>query len=204
MVMPRLASLLIAAFVLCAPPVFAEDSAAADTQTSSDEWGDNDWGEEEEDKHSPISGFIEVAYGARTQSNPWVDRNDTLNEARLRLEYSDYFGQVYVGYKGDFTVDDLTWDGSFIETKTREALLRFSPSENSDLYLGRQVLTWGTGDRVFLNDLFPKDWVSFFAGREMEYLKAPSDALKFSYFNQLANIDLVWTPKFDPDTFIRG
>ncbi len=206
MALPRLTSLLLTSLlVLALPPAFADNLiTAADTSVNTDEWGDDDWGDEEEDKQSPFSGFIEIAYGTRTKSNPWLDRNDTLNEARLRLEYSDYFGQFYFGYKGDFTIDDLTWDGPFIESKTREALLRFSPSENSDLYLGRQVLTWGTGDLLFLNDLFPKDWVSFFAGREMEYLKAPSDALKFSYFNPLANIDLVWTPKFDSDTFIRG
>ncbi len=203
MAIPRLILLFVASLLLCAPPAFAEDPAA-DTQASSDEWGGGDWGEEEEDKQSPISGFIEIAYGARTQSNPWVDRNDTLNEARLRLEYSDYFGQLYVGYKGDFTIDDLAWDDPFIDTKTREALVRFSPSENTDLYLGRQILTWGTGDLLFLNDLFPKDWVSFFAGREMEYLKAPSDAIKLSYFNKVANLDLVWTPEFDADTFING
>ena len=204
MAIPRLIPLFVAILLLCAPPAFAEDPTAADTQASGDEWGGGDWGEEEEDKQSPISGFIEIAYGARTQSNRWVDRNDTLNEARLRLEYSDYFGQLYLGYKGDFTIDDLAWDDPFIDTKTREALVRFSPSENTDLYLGRQILTWGTGDLLFLNDLFPKDWVSFFAGREMEYLKAPSDAIKLSYFNKVANLDLVWTPEFDADTFING
>ena len=191
MTLLRFALQLIATAVLCTPPVFA------------DEWESGEWGEEE-DRQLPIHGFIELAYGTHTQSNPWVDRNDTLNEARLRLEFSDYFGQLYVGYKGDFTIDDLTWDGPFIDTKTREALVRFSPSENTDLYLGRQILTWGTGDLLFLNDLFPKDWVSFFAGREMEYLKAPSDAIKLSYFNKVANLDLVWTPEFDADTFING
>ncbi|MFW6031595.1 MAG: hypothetical protein ACOC9T_03300, partial [Myxococcota bacterium] len=32
----------------------------------------------------------------------------------------------------------------------------------------------GTGDLVFLNDLFPKDWRSFLLGRDLDYLKAPS------------------------------
>ena len=54
---------------------------------------------------------------------------------------------------------------------------------NLDVKLGRQVLTWGTGDLLFLNDLFPKDWVSFFAGRDDEYLKAPSNTLRATQYN---------------------
>jgi len=72
------------------------------------------------------------------------------------------------------------------------------------LKVGRQILTWGTGDLVFINDLFPKDWQSFFIGRDTEYLKAPSDALKASFFGDLANIDVVYTPQFDSDRFISG
>ncbi len=75
---------------------------------------------------------------------------------------------------------------------------------NRSITLGRQILTWGTGDLVFINDLFPKDWVSFFIGRDVEYLKAPSDALKVSAFSGWANLDLVYTPRFDADRFIDG
>jgi len=73
-----------------------------------------------------------------------------------------------------------------------------------DLKVGRQILTWGTGDLIFINDLFPKDWQSFFIGRDSEYLKAPSDTVKVSFFSDLANLDIVYTPQFDPDRFIRG
>lgn len=76
--------------------------------------------------------------------------------------------------------------------------------EFADLKMGRQVLTWGTGDLIFINDLFPKDWKSFFIGRDVEYLKAPSDALKGSFFTDLMNIDVVYVPQFDPDRFIDG
>jgi len=62
----------------------------------------------------------------------------------------------------------------------------------------------GTGDLVFINDLFPKDWQSFFIGRDTEYLKAPSDALKVSLFGDFANLDVVYTPQFDSDRFISG
>jgi hypothetical protein len=73
-----------------------------------------------------------------------------------------------------------------------------------DLKTGRQILTWGTGDLVFINDLFPKDWQSFFIGRDVEYLKAPSDAVKASFFSGWANLDIAFTPQFDPDRYITG
>jgi hypothetical protein len=73
-----------------------------------------------------------------------------------------------------------------------------------DLKLGRQVLTWGTGDLIFLNDLFPKDWQSFFIGRDDEYLKKPSDAVRATWFGDLINADLAWMPLFEPDGYISG
>ena len=57
---------------------------------------------------------------------------------------------------------------------------------------------------MFLNDLFPKDFVSFFAGRDDEYLKAPGDSLRVSHFNPLVNVDFVWTPDFEPDVYLTG
>jgi hypothetical protein len=69
---------------------------------------------------------------------------------------------------------------------------------------GRQILTWGTGDLLFINDLFPKDWQAFFSGRDEEYLKAPSDAVLVSLFPSFANIDIAYTPRFDSDRYISG
>ena len=91
-----------------------------------------------------------------------------------------------------------------LELDLRDVSVSFSPLDTLDVKLGRQVLTWGTGDLVFLNDLFPKDWVSFFAGRDDEYLKAPSNSVRLTQYNPWINIDFVWTPRFTPDEYIRG
>ena len=45
------------------------------------------------------------------------------------------------------------------------------------------MLTWGTGDLLFINDLFPKNWKSLAIGRDDEYLKDPSGAVKASFFH---------------------
>jgi hypothetical protein len=73
-----------------------------------------------------------------------------------------------------------------------------------DVKTGRQILTWGTGDLIFINDLFPKDWNAFFIGRDEEYLKAPSDAVMVSLFTGLANLNMAYSPRFDADRFIDG
>jgi len=104
-------------------------------------------------------------------------------------------------YKGDVWGDAVTESISY---GTREAFVFTRPTDTFDVKLGRQILTWGTGDLVFVNDLFPKDWQSFFIGRDAEYLKAPSDALKVSLFFDLFNLDVVYTPQFDPDRFVTG
>jgi len=62
----------------------------------------------------------------------------------------------------------------------REASMSLRPTDDLDVRLGRQILTWGTGDLVFINDLFPKDWNAFILGRDEDYLKAPSDAFRLA------------------------
>ncbi|MHC4544612.1 MAG: hypothetical protein ACYSYL_08810, partial [Planctomycetota bacterium] len=92
-------------------------------------------------------------------------------ETRLQVDLSSYpeWGDLKV--KGDVFGDLVEEQGDF---DLREAYIFTQPLEFMDLKVGRQILTWGTGDLIFINDMFPKDWKSFFIGRDTEYLKAPS------------------------------
>ena len=145
-------------------------------------------------------GFVETRAGSRLQDDP-VQKDISAMDARLQAELFTYAEWADFKYKGDAWLDGVTEQGEY---DTREAWLFSRPSGFLDLKVGRQVLTWGTGDLVFLNDLFPKDWQSYFIGRDKEYLKAPSDAAKISLFSDTANIDIVYTPKFDPDRYVTG
>lgn len=157
-----------------------------------------------------LTGFWEVRGGVRTQR----DRHEhqaSIGETRLQLEYEQLYWQaVNVKVVADLVYDqiadrhgvNLESGAGFLDL--REACFTFSPADFVDIRIGRQILTWGTGDLLFLNDAFPKDWQSFFAGRDVEYLKAPSDAIKLSLFSDLANWDIVYTPRFDPDRYISG
>ena len=104
-------------------------------------------------------------------------------------------------FKGDLIYDHYQ---KLTKGNLREAYLSLTPHDMIDLKLGRQVLTWGTGDLLFINDLFPKDYVSFFIGRDDEYLKLPSDALKASIFFDTISADIVIIPEFEANNGISG
>ncbi len=156
-----------------------------------------------------LTGFLEGRIGARVTDDPNQHRF-SIQETRLQLEVAKFFESAEFHAVGDFVYDGLA-DQHDVDLETgqgavdlREANLVFSPLDSVDVKIGRQILTWGTGDLVFINDLFPKDFKSFFIGRDAEYLKAPSDAVKLSAFSDLANLDVVYTPRFDADRFIDG
>ncbi|MBP8605257.1 MAG: hypothetical protein KBI46_05370 [Phycisphaerae bacterium] len=147
-----------------------------------------------------VHGFTELRGGYRIRKDPY-QKDMSVMEARTQLDLSSYNDWGDFKYKGDIWGDLVAEQGDY---ETRELWFFTRPADWMDFKLGRQVLTWGTGDLLFLNDLFPKDWQSFFIGRDSEYLKAPSDAAKFSFFTDAANIDVVYTPKFDSDRYITG
>lgn len=157
-----------------------------------------------------LHGFADARYGTRTQSDPNAEEK-TLSELRLQLDALWYRDLFTAQIRSDFLFDDVVGNHDRIDLETgegpidlREAYILFTPAMWADVKAGRQILTWGTGDLLFINDLFPKDWKSFFAGRDTEYLKAPSDALFVSLFPEFANIDVAYTPRFDADRHLDG
>ena len=181
--------------VLISVPALAQDDQAWDD----DGWGDDNWAEAAE--ASSWTGFIEGALGGRLQGDPALAADDTLADLRLRLETSGFINDNRYILKADLYADGVEHG---LRGDLREASYRFSAGESWDLKLGQQILTWGTGDMLFLNDMFPKDWQSYFAGRDTEYLKAPVLAAKASYFGDSASLDLVWMPDYTPDRYING
>ena len=156
-----------------------------------------------------LTGFWEFRGGLRTRRDPH-ERDAALGETRLQLELEERGAQSAFKLTADLLYDpvsdhhrvDLERGRGWIDL--RETSLLLTPMRFLDLKLGRQILTWGTGDLIFINDLFPKDWNSFFLGRDQEYLKAPSDAAKLSLYSDWANADIVYTPRFDADRYLDG
>lgn len=156
-----------------------------------------------------IIGFGEVRGGVRL----WDDRyekRESLGEGRLQLEIDRSWTMGGLKVTADFIYDPVL-DRHRISLNDgegwldlREAFVFFTPLDFSDVKAGRQIMTWGTGDLLFINDLFPKDWNSFLIGRDVEYLKSPSDALRVTLFSDYVDIDLYYTPECDPDRYIDG
>ncbi len=147
-----------------------------------------------------MHGYTELRSGARLKDDP-EESDASVMEARMQMELLKAADWFDLKYKADVWADGVSERSEY---DTRELWFFTRPLDMLDVKVGRQILTWGTGDLVFLNDLFPKDWRSFFIGRDAEYLKAPSDAVRIGLFSDVCDIDLVYTPRFDPDRFITG
>jgi len=156
-----------------------------------------------------LTGFLESRVGVRLQ-NDAHEKNMSIGELRGQIGLEKTIDRLTFSLTTDFIYDpvldqhslDLERGRGFADL--REANVVFSPFPFMDVKLGRQILTWGTGDLLFINDLFPKDWNSFFIGRDDEYLKAPSDAIKTALFFGDYNLDIIYVPRFDADRFIDG
>lgn len=148
-----------------------------------------------------IHGFVETRGGMRLMEDHAQPADATIGELRLQLEGEKIWDSAILEIRGDFYVDGVLEDAEF---DLRQFRLSWRPLDAVDLRVGRQVLTWGTGDLLFINDMFPKDWESFFIGRDVEYLKAPSDAIKLGWYSDWANVEFVYTPQFNHDRFITG
>ncbi len=167
----------------------------------------------EEDNNEPfinVTGFWDLRAGVRTQTDPY-EKLLSLAETRLQIALQKDIGPVAINITTDLLYDVRTDNSHNIALDKgkgwldlREANIAFSPLEFMDVKIGRQILTWGTGDLVFINDLFPKDWQAFFTGRDLKYLKAPSDVIKTSFFSDYANLDFIFIPWFDADRGITG
>ncbi len=156
--------------------------------------GQGDWGLD-------FRGFALGIYSGRTTGHipPGPQgRALLLGEERLRLDLTAWPEAVEarVQVKLDGVHDAVARD---LDLDLREAYLDYTTGQ-LDLRLGRQIATWGVGDLLFINDVFPKDWVSFFSGRPLEYLKVGVDGLRARYSSDIVNAEIFAVPRFEPDT----
>jgi len=156
-----------------------------------------------------VHGFVDLRSGLRLQDDPH-QRDAILNEARAQLDVTHYGPVALWKLRADAVCDEAAgeyeqdFERGYGILDLREANVLVTPLDFMDVKIGRQILTWGTGDLLFINDMFPKDWQSFFSGRDEEYLKAPSDAVFASMFFSWGNVDVAYMPGFEHDRYISG
>jgi hypothetical protein len=188
-----------------AGPSTASDAAP---DSGDDDWGEfDDWEEEEGDGSGgkawgfQIGGFVEGLVAPRVVRSSASASEFAAAEARFRLNLDATHEIASARFRGDVYADGV--DGR-VWFDIRDASIFVRGGNWFSMRFGRQVLTWGTGDFLFLNDLFPKDFNSFFIGRADEYLKAPSNSVQTTFMMKKVGLDLIWTPIFEPDRFING
>ncbi|MBN2707364.1 MAG: hypothetical protein JXR89_13120 [Deltaproteobacteria bacterium] len=145
-------------------------------------------------------GFIDLRSGRRLVEAA-DEQQTSLAESRLQLEINGDLESFLFKIKGELLGDAVD---DFVGGRLREAFFLVSPLPFADLKIGRQIMTWGAGDLLFINDLFPKDWEAFFIGRDDEYLKAPADAVRLGIFLDTLNLDIIYMPRFNPSNYIDG
>lgn len=144
-----------------------------------------------------LHGFVQGNYAANLAGDNPNGDSFKWAEERLQLKLDGSLDQVRFFVKADTWHDHLA---SEADVELREGYLDYGASR-WDLRAGRQVLTWGVGDLVFINDVFPKDYEAFFSGRPLEYLKKGIDGLRLGAYPDVASLELVLIPWFEPNTY---
>lgn len=147
-----------------------------------------------------VNGFLQGNYSAGLNGSNPHGSDFKWAEEKLQLKISADRDPLYFFLKTDLSFDHIDDENDF---EVREVYMDYL-SENWDIRLGRQIITWGVGDLIFINDIFPKDYEAFFSGRPMEYLKIGSDAVKIGIYPSFVSAELVVIPFFEPNNFPRS
>ena len=148
-----------------------------------------------------LTGYLSVERAGRTDKNSDFSGDWLLNQTRIRLQTNQSSDLASFNAKFDFVEDAVSKE---TRLEVREAKITVTPLEWMDLSLGKQVNTWGVGDMLFINDLFPKNWDAMFLGQDMEFMKNPATSYRMSVYLGAFTWDVVSHPEFAPDTTPNG
>ncbi|MDA8169053.1 MAG: hypothetical protein M0Z59_05050 [Nitrospiraceae bacterium] len=145
-----------------------------------------------------LNGFLQGNYSLDTARRNPDGGSFKLAEERVQLKLDADKDPFRVFLKGDFFHDWI--DSRKFDSELREGYAEYT-SGKWDARLGRQIITWGVGDLIFINDVFPKDYAAFFSGRPLEYLKKGVDGVKFGIYPGFASFEVVAIPFFTPNVY---
>lgn len=145
------------------------------------------------DDSMSLHGFLQGSYSFDAgNANPDGGRYKWFEErGQIRIDGSKEPFHLFI--KTDLSYDHIDENG---DAELREGYIDFT-SGRWDIRAGRQVITWGLGDMLFINDIFPKDYEAFFSGRPIEYLKKGVDGVKLGLYPEAASFEFVIIPFFE-------
>lgn len=154
-----------------------------------------------------LHGFVQANYSLRVADTEGLHNvlgqplpDYLLGDERLQLELTRFGTHASLLGKVDLFYDSIARRA---DLEVREAYVDLQLGK-FDVRAGRQIITWGVGDLVFINDVFPKDWVAFLSGRPLEYLKFGSDGLNVNVYGEVVSAQVVAIPFYQPDVLPQG
>ncbi len=143
-----------------------------------------------------LHGFFQGNYSFSTRANPdggdfkWAEER-----CQLKLDVPKDSFRLFI--KTDALYDHIDEKG---DLELREGYIDYI-AQKWDLRAGRQIITWGVGDLIFINDVFPKDYEAFFSGRPLEYMKKGIDGVKVGVYPEFASFEFIAIPVFEPNNY---
>lgn len=141
-----------------------------------------------------VSGFVQEHASLRLAS-----KDECVNVQACRTMVNEQRAQVLGEWQplesiGISVRADAFNDAAIGKTRllAREAYLDYRASSYLSLRAGRQVITWGVGDYLFVNDIFPKNYDAFFTGKPFDHMKEAVDGVKVNAFAGDTELELVW------------
>ncbi len=154
-----------------------------------------------------IHGFVQANFSLRIAATGETRTSSgkslphyLLGDERVQLEITRSGGIAQLLGKIDLYYDAVD---KRADLDVREAYIDLTLGK-FDIRIGRQIVTWGVGDLVFINDVFPKNWVAFLSGQSLQYLKVGSDAININFFPKFASIQIIAIPFYQSDVLPRG
>ncbi|MHA1550131.1 MAG: hypothetical protein ACTSXV_01600, partial [Alphaproteobacteria bacterium] len=133
--------ILFPTFISAQAPALPSGLTGQTEETSWNQEDDSDW---------DFNGFLDTRLGVRLQNQDF-QKDISLAEIRAHLS-AEYSGDSFTAtFSGDLLYDDIERNDVALDAGSgwfdlREANLSFRPISFADVKIGRQVLTWGTGD----------------------------------------------------------
>jgi len=143
-----------------------------------------------------LHGFLQGNFSANTVSDNPDGKDFKWSEERVQIKFEAFHEPLRLFVKEDAFYDNSDRNS---DTKLREGYGDYT-GRMWDLRAGRQIITWGVGDLLFVNDVFPKDYNAFFSGRPLEYMKKGVDSIKIGVYQGHVSMELVAIPVFEPNT----
>ena len=167
-------------------------------EANEEESWDEEW---EEEQAYQINHKLSYGYSQILTDSDFNQKNSVMNEARAISQFEYQGDELILDFELELLADLITKQ---YQANIYQANMLIPFKNGIDLKIGRQVITWGTGDLLFLNDLFAKDWKSFFNGRRDDYLKPPVDSIRVSHYGKSINFDIAFMPRFSADRIPNG